>query len=265
MLGMLIGRIPTVFVALLLVWQAAFAMIPAAAEEKEENRSVLAASSLRTLLNEARIRFHKDTKGKIVLSYGSTGSIVRQALLGRDVGVVLTADQRWTRQLVRQLKLPKTQVRIFTGNSLVFAALKGSNPPPFTEELPNVLGKRLVALADPRQAPLGEYSREAFETLGIWKQLGESRILLPDSVATVTFFLKRGSDFAVLYASDATVYADRLDVLPIPQSLHRPIEYSLVRTESQDSVANRFASWLLGPSGRELLREFGFSPPKIRN
>ena len=124
-----------------------------------------------------------------------------------------------------------------------------------------------LAIANPRLAPYGRAARQVLENLGLWDDLSHGdgpRLVVGQSVGQAWQFVATGAAEAGLLAFSQTVaLEDRSGVLPIPASLHDPIEqHAVLLTRGRDHPdARAFLDFLRSPAAAPILQAHGYRIP----
>lgn len=210
---------------------------------------VLAASSLQSLA------VPDPAEGDSEMSVGASSVLAMQLIAGVTADVVMLADPRWMDELEAEgVLVPASRIEV-ARNRLVLAVPSRDGP----GRVEDVLSGR-VAIAEPRNVPLGRYTIEALQSLGWWASLEDRLVLASDARAVLSLVESGEVDAGIVYASDAS-RSRRVEVVRVfDPSLHRPIrcEAALI----SDRVASRrFIDRLRGPAGRARVEAMGFVPP----
>ena len=122
-------------------------------------------------------------------------------------------------------------------------------------------GVRLVVAA--AGVPAGDYTRQALETLGREDVLAQVVSEEADVKGVVSKVALGEADAGFVYATDVAPVEDDVDVIELPDEAQPEVEYSVavIRGSDREHEARVFVERLLGPAGREALREAGFGTP----
>jgi molybdate transport system substrate-binding protein len=238
--------------------------LAAPAPGADEPLSISVAMSLRPVMQEIVALYEGDRPtGKPRINAAASGVLLQQALRGAPVDLLISASPLELDRLEEAGRLDPAERRVVASNRLVLV-LATETP---TLEAPTELtgdAFRRIAVGNPRTAPLGRYTRQAFESLGLWRRL-ESRFVLGESARHVLEYAARGeADAAVVYGSDVILARGRVRVaFELPACAHEAIRYEaaiLARGERRES-ARRLLDLLVSDRGRRVLSDHGFSPP----
>ena len=117
-----------------------------------------------------------------------------------------------------------------------------------------------IGVANPRTAPLGRYTAQALETARLQTGLADKLIRAEHARQVVDYVARGEVDAAVIYATDARRFADRVSVaLEIDPGWHQPVVYQAVLLEDGASRVwpVRFFEFLCSHRGR--FAESGFT------
>jgi molybdate transport system substrate-binding protein len=232
----------------------------------EEPRSVTltvsAAASLTGVLQEVSARFTQITGTHVTLNFGSSGQLAQQIAHGAPVDVYVSANMAFVDDLERQgWLLPETK-QVYARGRLVLWI-----PPDSLLHLTRLedvahADVRRIALANPTHAPYGVAAREALQAVGLWEQLQPKFVMGENVRQTLQYVMTGNVDVALVALSLSQQHKGQHVV--IPESLHRPILQALavVAQTKHESEARRFVAYIMGPTGRTMLRKYGFAVPQ---
>jgi molybdate transport system substrate-binding protein len=107
-------------------------------------------------------------------------------------------------------------------------------------------------------------AREAIESAGRWQEL-EPKIVPAENVRQALRYAETGDvEAAIVARSLCRPGVGRWTVLPA--ELHRPLDQALgiVSASGKREAATRFADFVLGPTGQQIMRRYGFVAPEER-
>lgn len=262
----------TVFAALLLLAVMGCGVSFAAQKEL----SVFAAASMTESLNQIVELYGKVRPDvKIVCNFDSSGTLKTQIQQGADCDVFISAGQKQMDQLditadpgVNTEKLdfvmPGTRFDIVT-NKVVLIVPKGMNPNKIASFDDVSTDKvKLVALGN-SDVPVGQYSQQIFEKLGVWKAMNDQqKITFAGNVKEVLSQVAAGAvDCGVVYSTDAATSAAVEIATSAPAGSHAPITYpaAVLKKTSDPDAAKAFTEFLRGPEAVAVLEKVGFAIP----
>ena len=248
----------------------------AGASAAETGPRVLAAISLKEVLDDLARAWVAQGGSPPVIAYGGTPTLVRQIEHGAPFDLVISADQAWMDTLQQSGRVQPGLRSNFAGNRLVLVSAAGSPlslqaAPRF--DLAGALGASgRLAVADVRTVPAGRYARAALESLGVWSSVSQ-RLAMTENVRAALLLVARGeAPVGIVYATDARAEPAVKVLSVFPADTHAPIVYPMAlaaRAPSSDASgplgsadsAARFAAFLRSPAAASLLSARGFIAP----
>ena len=193
-------------------------------------------------------------------SFGSSNSLAEQIRRGAPVDVYLSASPTYTQALHRE-GLVRNPIQ-FATNSLVVIVPRSS---PAAIESVFDLARRpklKLVVAGPK-VPIGLYTRQVLERLGLLRVLKKTVSLEPDVKGIVGKVALGQADAGFVYRTDVAPVASRVRSIAIPARAQPSAGYELaIATEPRDlAAAQAFVVSLLGPVGRRELRAARFGLP----
>lgn len=227
---------------------------------------ISAAASLTDALNDLKVDYEAQHNNvTLTFNFNSSGKLVQQIEQGAPADIFLSASKKDMDTLQEaNLLLEETRVN-FASNELVLITNSDNNAlqiQTFEDITPEAVEH--FAVGDPESVPVGRYTKEVFEHLGLWEGL-ESKIVYSGNVRQVLTHVEMGNaDAGVVYSSDAKI-SDKVKVLAAANAeWHEPIVYpaAVVSTTKHADEAKAFLTFLLGDEGKEVLRQYGFQSYK---
>jgi len=200
------------------------------------------------------------------ITYGSSGSFYAQIENGAPFDLFLSADAEYPRRLAAK--------GLADGELFLYAFGRIALWVPASSKLDlRALGLRAlldpsvrkVAIANPRHAPYGRAAEAAMTSLGIYDGV-KRKLVLGENVAQAAQFVQSG-------AANAGVIALSLALAPQMRASGRYVEIPLgsyprmeqggivLRGAREPDAARALRDTLLGPRGRDVLKEYGFFLP----
>ena len=218
---------------------------------------VFAAASLKGPLDRIAADF-----GDVTVSYGGSGVMARQVMLGAPADVVLLANDAWMEVLQAENAVQIGSVADFASNRLVVIGPAGSADLDLTAEafMDRRQGGRIATgLTD--AVPAGIYAKAALQKLDLWEALSP-HLAETDNVRSALALVARGQTLlGIVYRTDVRVSDEVTEVAAFPQDAHPPIRYQAALTSDAGPEAADFLAYLVGESGQAALGDAGFLPP----
>ena len=118
-----------------------------------------------------------------------------------------------------------------------------------------------VALGDPSLAPVGIFTREAFESVDLWEDVSKDAIFALDTRAAMAAVQSGNADYGIVYKTDAISSDDVSIVYEIQESYPR-IEYvgwKIANASQSDAAADFFTFIASSQKTRNLFGTAGFN------
>lgn len=229
---------------------------PAAAEPA----TIFAAASTSRALDAALAAY----SGDVVASYASSGTLARQIEQGAPVDLFLSANPRWMDHLVEAGLVRAEDVRPYLSNRLVLIAPAAAAALPLeAEAIAERLDGERLAVADPEHAPVGRYSQQSLQALGLWSVVEPALARTQDTNATVALVARGEAVLGLCYRTDALDVPGIQVLAELPADSHPPIVYPLAPVEGAPEVAGArdLLAFLQSAEARAILADYGFLVP----
>jgi molybdate transport system substrate-binding protein len=255
---MMFRAFSTVFAACLLVLS-----VNSPTRAKEESLNVIAAVSLKEVLEEAGKTFTASGGPEVKFSFVSSGHAAKQLEAGAPYDVYASADVKWMGYAAeKKLIRPNTRSDIF-GNSLVIIALETSNLkeiPLTSEAIARAMGDGKFTMSDTDNTASGNYGKSAFRKLGLWDTI-EPRLLMARNDLAATIYVARGdAQLGLVYYTESKIERSVKVVATLPEDSHEPVIYSFAATAfSKGDTAKLFTEYLKTPSATAIFEKAGFT------
>ena len=117
-----------------------------------------------------------------------------------------------------------------------------------------------VAIADPKLAPAGEYSKIALQNNSVWEFLEPKLVLAADVRAALTYISSGNVEIGMVYATDAISKPD-LRIMQIPIDSYPKIEYPIIviNNQNNNNEITELIKYLLSEETGPKIRKYGFS------
>lgn len=231
--------------------------------------NVAAAADLKFALDALLADFARTHPAVTVkVAYGSSGNFHAQIQNGAPYDLYLSADIAYPRKLAEAGLALDGDVFLYAIGRLAVWVPKNSRLDVAELKLRALIApeSRRVAIANPRHAPYGVAALAAIESAGLLDQV-RPRLVLGENVAQTAQFVQTG-------AADIGVIALSLALAPRLRESGRHWEIPLdafprmdqggmiLRAARHPEQARALRDHLLGPDGRELLKNSGFHLPE---
>lgn len=213
---------------------------------KSEKLTLFCASSCQPWLEACLQSLPEVDRQSVQVSYGASGTLAQQILMGAPAKMMISAHPDWSRRLLEQK--PAFAVDVLFHNHLVLVGRSES-----FISVEEALAEHAWVMGDPGYVPLGAYTQQALTGLGLnYKDL---KPIFADSARSAVALLQSGHvQLGVLYRSDA-LSANLPILYNFSENIHDPIQYELLWQENDKQTAH-WREILLNK--RNLAYPFGF-------
>lgn len=222
---------------------------------------VAAAASLTDAMNELAALYNKDNPDvKIIFNFGSSGALQQAIENGGETDLFYSAAQKQMNALEEKGELLDGTRKNLLLNEVVLIVPKdgGKNLTNFTDVAGDEVTK--IALGEPKGVPVGQYSEEIFNSLGILDAV-KSKAVYGSDVRQVLAWVETGEvDCGVVYATDAAV-SDKVKVVAVaPADSHKPVIYpaAVIKSSKRPDDAKKFLEFTSGDAAKKVFEKFGF-------
>lgn len=219
---------------------------------------IAAASDVQPAFEELGKIFKKQTGVKPVFVFGSSGQIAQQIIAGANIDIFASADEAYVDKVIASGVGVKSTKQIYAlGRLAIVSGNKKIKAPSGIWEL-RYMKSNKIAIANPDHAPYGKAARDALTNAGIWKAVS-SRIIMGENARQAYQYAQTGNSDIALVPLSLVKKAPDMSYTVIPESMHGPIQQTLVLTKNANrNVSLKFIDLLLSEKGIEIMKEFGF-------
>jgi molybdate transport system substrate-binding protein len=235
------------------------------AQEKKELR-VAAAADLQPILPGIANRYEKATGVKLVISFGSSGTLATQIINGAPMDLFLGADFVFPEKVVAAGLADGTAPTQYARGTLVLWARKDSPLQPIS--LDSLVDKRVtaVAIANDLRAPYGQAAVAALKRMKMYDTV-KPHLVVAENIAQAAQFVESGNaqlGMISLTAASTPRFQAEGTLVRVPRSAYPPIMQCAVVMKSSDrrAEAHAFLDWLLKPEVQASLVPMGLEPVK---
>lgn len=221
---------------------------------------VSAAASLADALKEINALYEKEKGAKVELNLGASSALARQIEAGAPVDVFFSADLAKMEALDKAGLIDQSTEEEQLGNALVVVApVDSALTISSVKDLADEKVKRLVT-GDPKAVPVGVYTKQYLEKLGLWESVG-SKIVAAENVRAALAAVEAGNaDAGFVYKTDAAI-SDRVKVIhEVPEGDAPKIIYPMAALKDAKNAAGAkdYLEFLDTPEAHEVFKKFGF-------
>jgi molybdate transport system substrate-binding protein len=222
---------------------------------------VMAPNAVKEAVSEIALRFERETKHKLLLSWAGSEAILKRVSEGEVFDVVISTSTGVER-MAKAGKLSAGSKRDFS-KSAVAVAVKAGVPRP---DVSTVEGLRQALLKAQSIAissgASGRYLEQLFQKLGVSEQI-RHKIIQPPSGAQISDLLARGEAELGFQQVTELVHAKGFQYLgPLPAEIQNFTTWSAaVHTGSNEAeAAGAFISAVASPQSASAIRATGMEP-----
>lgn len=261
----------SLFFSLVLILSLFLAPLSASAATELIVFSAASMTESLKLVEEAYKKAAPDVK--IVFNLDSSGTLKTQIEHGAYCDVYISAGQKQMNQIdinadpkinTKKLDFLAEGTRFdLVSNKVVMIVPKGHNPNGIKDFKDALTDKvEIIALGN-LDIPVGLYSKEIYESFGLWEKLKSmNKISYASTVKVVLSQVAEGSaDCGLVFCTDAAT-SDAVDVIAeAPEGSHRRIAYpvAIMKGTKKMKAAADFIEFLKGPECEKIFNSVGFS------
>ena len=229
---------------------------------------IFVAASLSDVVVEAGDLYEAETGNRVEFSFGGSIMLANQiAELGAPAdGFFLVGDNPVL--ILREAGMySDDNLMIGLANKLVVVAPSDQEDLTSLRELVEEAPR--LALGDPSLAPVGIFTREAFESVDLWDDVSKDAIFALDTRAAMAAVQSGNADYGIVYKTDA-ISSDTVSIVYEVEETYPAIEYvgGKIDDASQSEAAADFLTFIASsPKTRNLfvMAGFNFDSPVINN
>lgn len=243
-------------------------LVSAEAETPELKGEVYAfiAASLNNAMEELQKNFNETYPDvEILYNADSSGTLQTQIEEGARCDIFFSAATKQMDALVDEGIADKDTVVDLLENKVVL--IKPKDGETKVTGFENITDAANLALAG-EDVPVGQYSREIFENLGITDEVNKMEINEGKNVTEVLASVSEGSnEVGIVYATDAASVADSVDIIAEAPagSLQTPVLYPVGMVEDKEAsdedraAAEAFLEYLQSDEALAVFEKYGFT------
>ena len=231
-----------------------------------EKINIAVAANVSYAINDLISEFNKtnpDTKVQITL--GSSGKLTAQIKNGAPYNIFMAANMKYPEALYND-NIAITKPIIYAQGSLAILSTKKLD---FEKGINLAVDTKVdkIAIANPKTAPYGKASVEAFKNANIYKEI-EKKLVYAESISqTVTYaitaidmgFIAKSS----LYSPKMSMYKKGINWTDVDPKLYTPINQGIVilKNAKDNKEVKAFYDFILSEKAKKIFNEFGYLVP----
>jgi molybdate transport system substrate-binding protein len=225
--------------------------------------SVAVAANLSDVIEVFKAEFAKtnpNTKVNTVL--GASGKFTTQIKAGAPFDVFLSADMTFPESLYAE-KLAVTKPIVYASGALAMMSTRGLDLSKGISIITDAKVEK-IALANPKTAPYGTASIEAFKNAGIYDKV-ESKLVFGESISQAVQFATTAADVgfvhkSAFYSESMKKYKEGKDWVNVDTKLYTPIAQGIVllKQAENNAEAKAFYDFVLGAKAKQIFKDYGY-------
>ncbi len=233
----------------------------AAAEGEETTIVLAAAASLKYVFDDKLIPMFQEANPniKVEATYDSSGKLQTQIEEGADWDVFFSAGMKQMTALQEAGLMNDDTVKVQVTNELVLIVPKGNEKG--IASVQDIVNADTIAIGDPADVPVGQYTQATLEELGLWDAIQEKEISLGTNVTEVLSWVAAGSaDCGFTYRTDAIQEADNVEIIEGLAPATYPI--GVIGSSTKQEAAQAFIDFLGTDEALQQFTDYGFTLPE---
>ncbi len=235
---------------------------PSKSDEKVE-LLVSAAASMTDVLGELATMY-KDVNPNtsLIFTFGSSGALQTQIEEGAPVDIFMSAAQKQMKALEEKDLLVNDTIKTLLVNKVVLITPKKDEIgiKSFDDLATNDKIQK-IALGDPGNVPVGQYSEEIFTTLNVLDAI-KAKAIYGSDVRTVLTWVENGEvDCGLVYATDAMSSDGVTIVAEAPEGSHKEVTYpvAVIKSSKHIEESKAFLDFVQSAEAATVFEKYGFS------
>jgi molybdate transport system substrate-binding protein len=198
---------------------------------------------------------------ELKLTLGATGLLSRQLIQGAPFDLFLAANVGYVEQVVKAGACDGASVATYARGRLVIW-VKGTGGAQLTPTSLADARFKHIAIANPEHAPYGKAARDALTRAGVWNSVSE-RMVYGENVQQTFELAQSGNADAAIVGLSLAIGTPKGSWAMVDEALYAPIDQALVVCNhgTNRAAARRLKAFIEAPTGRAILRNFGFLMP----
>jgi len=228
--------------------------------------NIAVAANVSYAIDDLKKEFNKlypNTNVKVTL--GSSGKLTAQIKNGAPYDIFMSANMKYPNALYKD-KVAITKPIIYAKGGL---ALLSNNQRSFKYGI-NLLTKKLVkrvAIANPKTAPYGKATVEAFKNAKIYDDV-KGKIIYGESISQTVSYTIMAADVGIiakssLYSSKMGRYKKNINWVEVDPKLYTPINQGVVilKHSKNNNETKAFYDFILSNKAKKIFKEYGYLIP----
>lgn len=225
---------------------------------------IAAAADLQPVMPVLAQAYEHATGIKLIVSYGSSGTLATQILNGEQVDIFLGADFTFPEKVVAAGLADSMQPTPYAKGTLVLWARKDSPLQPIHLETLTDPRVKSIAIANELHAPYGRAASAALQHLKIYDQV-KPHLVVAENIAQTAQFVESGNaqlGLISLTTANTAHFKELGSYVLFPPVTYPPLlQYGVILKSSPiRAEAHAFMDWLTSPPIQANLPKLGLTP-----
>nr|WP_179639002.1 molybdate ABC transporter substrate-binding protein [Edaphobacter lichenicola] len=225
---------------------------------------VAAAADLQPVMPALAQRYEHETGIKLVVSFGSSSTLVTQILNGAPFDIFLAADYVFPEKIVTAGLADGAQPTAYAKGTLVLWTRKDSGLLPLTLDTLSDPRVKTVAIANELHAPYGRAAAAALRRMKLYDQVAP-HLVVGENISQTAQFVESGNaqlGLISLTAASTQRFKEIGTYILVPTSQYPEIrQCAVIMAKSEHKAeAHLFLNWLLSPAIQGDLPQVGLRP-----
>lgn len=206
------------------------------------------------------VKTHPDVKFNVSLA--SSGKLTAQIKNGAPFEIFMAANMKYPKAVFDD-KFAITEPVVYAKGKLAMMSVRGFDLSKGLEILKDPKIKTIV-IANPKTAPYGKASIEAFKNAGIYDEI-KDKIIEAGSISEALSMTLKAADIGFIAAS--SMYSPKMAEYKIDKNyvfveskFYTPIKQGIVilKNGENSKLAKDFYDFILGEQGKEIFKKYGY-------
>lgn len=225
--------------------------------------SVAVAANLSDTIEALKVEFAKtNPQTKVNTVLGASGKFIAQIKNGAPFDLFISADMQFPQALYND-KIAVTKPVVYASGALSMMSTRGLD---LSKGIAIVSDKMVekIALANPKTAPYGVATIEAFKNASIYEKV-ESKLVYGESISHTVSFAITAADIgfvntSAFYGEKMKQYKEGKDWVRVDTKLYTPIAQGIVllKQAQNNAEAKAFYDFVLSSKAKKIFKDYGY-------
>ena len=226
--------------------------------------NIAVAANVADAMEELKAEFQKSNPNtEVQVTLGSSGKLVAQIKNGAPFGIFLSADMESPHALYEE-KIATTEPVVYAQGELAYLSAKTLD---FSKGIALVADPAIekIAIANPKTAPYGKAAVEAMTNAKVYDK-AEAKLVYAESISQTVTYATTAADMGFvakssLFGANMKEYKEGVNWVSVDAKLYTPIKQGIVllKQGADNSEYKAFYNFVLGKSGKEILKKYGYA------